>query len=311
MMFGSFGKDASSRSSSWCRLRWTAAAAITLLVSLLAGSLPTASALAQFTTTDVPAVMVIGTGDTSAPADMATVQILFGFGNREFGFSERGSGSSSFESASASESPDPGDGSEGRRGDRRPEPQMITAEQADALTKAVAGAAGIEPDDVETYLSPLAARRGEDRARNVRLELVVSQPSPEVLAELFATASDVAAENDLVVEVVGARYDSATCATLEEAAEAAAIADAEVHAERLARLLGVTLGGVVGANSVDFGYDPVEDEGGCSGQRGSSYDSQHGGLGITLPVFDPAEPAEVTVASVLAISYEIVRDTAE
>ncbi len=311
MRLGWFFKDASSGFPLWSRIRWTAIASIMLLGSLIAGTLPGASALAQFSTTDMPAVTVVGSGETSASADMATVQILFGFGDREFGFSRRGSGGSSFESASASEPSDPGDGSEGRRGDRRPEPQTLSAEQVEALTEAVAGAAEIEPDAVETHLSPLAARRGEDRARNVRLELVVSQPTPEILAELFAAASDAAADNDLVVEVVGARYDSAACATLEEAAEAAAIADAEVHAERLARLLGVTLGGVVGANSVDFGYDPAEVEGGCSGQQGSSYESQYGGLGITLPVFDPAEPAEVTVASVLAISYEIVRDAAE
>jgi hypothetical protein len=209
-----------------------------------------------------------------------------GLGDRQFSFSREDSGSSSRQSASGSVSADEDDDAGGRRGDRRSEPEAI-----------------------ETHLSPLAARRGENRARNLRLELVVDHPTPEGLNALFSSASDIATENSLVVEVAGARYDTADCAAIEEAAQEAAIADAGVRAERLARLLDVTLGGVVSAATNDYFFEPGEEDG-CSGQIGSSYDSEYGGLGISVPVFDPAQPAEVTVVSALTIAYEIVENDA-
>lgn len=287
----------------------TGIAAIALSGALVIATTPAQPARAQLVATSVPSLTVYGNGEESVPADLATVQILMGLGDRQFGFSRQGSGSSSRESASGSVSADEEDDAGGRRGDRRSEPESITTEQVDAIVASVAGAAGVEPTAIETHLSPLAARRGENRARNLRLELVVDQPTPEGLNALFSSASDIATENGLVVEVAGARYDTADCAAIEEAAQEAAIADAGVRAERLARLLDVTLGGVVSAATNDYFSAPGE-EGGCSGQIGSSYDSEYGGLGISVPVFDPAQPAEVTVVSTLTIAYEIVENDA-
>jgi hypothetical protein len=267
-------------------------------------------AQAQLVATTVPALTVYGNGEATVPADMATVQILIGLGDRQFGFSQEDSGSSIRESASGSVSSDGDEDSGGRRGNRRAEPETITPEQVDAIVASIAEAAAVQPNAIETHLSPLAARRGEDRARNLRLELIVDQPTPQDLNDLFAAGSDVATENGLVVEVAGARYDTADCAAIEEAAQEAAIADADLRAERLARLLGVALGEVVGAASNDYSIFE-SGEGGCSGQTGSSYDSEYGGLGISVPVFDPAQPAEVTVISTLTIAYEIVGNDTE
>jgi hypothetical protein len=291
-------------------MNWrTGIAAIALSGALVIATAPAQPARAQLVATSVPSLTVYGNGEESVPADLATLQLLIGLGDRQFGFSRDGSGSSSRESASVSVSADEDDDTGGRRGDRRSEPESITTEQVDAIVASVAEAAGVEAEAIETHLSPLAARRGENRARNLRLELVVDQPTPEGLNALFSSASDIATENGLVVEVAGARYDTADCAAIEEAAQEAAIADAGVRAERLARLLDVTLGGVVSAATNDYFFEPGE-EGGCSGQIGSSYDSEYGGLGISVPVFDPAQPAEVTVVSALTIAYEIVENDA-
>ena len=45
---------------------------------------------------------------------------------------------------------------------------------------------------------------------------------------------------------------------------------------------------------------------GCSGQQSSFYDSTHGGLGLTVPIFDPSLPAEVEVHAVIHVSFEIL-----
>jgi len=45
---------------------------------------------------------------------------------------------------------------------------------------------------------------------------------------------------------------------------------------------------------------------GCSGQQSSFYDSAHGGLGLTVPIFDPSLPAEVKAHAVINVSFEIL-----
>ena len=108
-----------------------------------------------------------------------------------------------------------------------------------------------------------------------------------------------------MVEVAGVLYNPVDCAPVEQEANAAAVADADEQAARLAELLGVTLGGVVSASTNPyFGFDP--EVSGCSGQQSSFYDSAYGGLGVTVPVFDPSAPADVEVYAVLTVSYEIV-----
>jgi hypothetical protein len=89
----------------------------------------------------------------------------------------------------------------------------------------------------------------------------------------------------------------------------AAIEDARDQADRLAPLLNVTLGGVVGASSDPYfasAFASVPEGEGCSGQQSIFYDSAHGGLGLTVPIFDPSLPAEVAVNAVINVSFEIL-----
>lgn len=241
---------------------------VALLISLIVVMFPAARARAQFVTAPGPSITVYGTGTATAPAATALVQLVIGPGGREFGFSSDGIGSSSFESGGS------------------------VAETISALPEEAAG-------------TPVAAEEGGRRGRRTLTEPtpITDERLEPIIAAITAAVSDAAAADGLVVEVAGVRYDPADCAALEEAAEQAAIAEARVRAERLARLLEVTLGDVVTAASDIFA---VPDEDGCGSQEGYSYDSRQGGLGVSVPVFDPSLPAEVTVTARLTIGYAIV-----
>jgi hypothetical protein len=306
----------SSRRHTACNWR-TGIAAIALIGSLVIGTAP---AQAQLVSTAVPAVTVYGAGTASAPAATASVQLIIGQGDSEFGFDRDGSDSGGWESVSADEEGlvvEASDNAavtvtEGRRRNRRDPSQSITAEQLVPIVDAIATTTGLAPDAIETNLSPLATEPYARPAKKARLDFDVDQPTPEGLTALITAASDAAADNGLVVEIAGVRYNPADCAAIEDDAAQAAIADAAARAERLAPLLGVTLGGVVAASSDFFSANlDFEEEGGCGGQIGYSYDSRDGGIGRSLPVFDPAQPAEVTVASALTVAYEIVENDAE
>ena len=62
---------------------------------------------------------------------------------------------------------------------------------------------------------------------------------------------------------------------------------------------------MVGASSDPY-FTSAQDGEGCTGQQSSFYDSAHGGLGLTVPIFDPSLPAEVTVRAVITVSFEIL-----
>ena len=312
--------------------RWLAVATESLILALVLevafGVSTTAVVRAQVMVTAKPSVTVFGAGEATVPADSATVQILISHGGRQFGFSQDASGGGAFESASAiSESGSPPEpvrvpratpetsaaGTEGavstreRRGgrNRRSGPEPITAERLAPVVAAVATSAGITPDAVAIIFSPLATEPFGRRPESARLDFDVEAPTPEALNNAIIAASDAAAANGLVVEVAGVHYRPVDCAVVEEEAAMAAIEDARDQADRLAPLLDVTLGGVVGASSDPYLASLPEGEG-CSGQQSSFYDSAHGGLGLTVPIFDPSLPAEVEVSAVINVSFEIL-----
>jgi hypothetical protein len=323
----------SSRPTIWREApRWLAVATGALILALVLevalGVSAAAPVRAQVIATATPSVTVHGTGEATVPAETATVQILIGQGGRQFGFSQDASGGGSFEatgSISASGGPpepvrvpqatpetsaadtegavSPRESRGGRN--RRSGPEPITAERLAPVVAAVATSAGIAPDAVAINFSPLATEPFGERPESARLDFDVAAPTPEALDSAIIAASDAAAANGLVVEVAGVLYRPTDCAAVEEEAAMAAIADARDQAERLAALLGVTLGGVVGASSDPYFASVPEGEG-CSGQQSIFYDSGYGGLGLTVPIFDPSLPAEVAVSAVINVSFEIL-----
>ena len=312
--------------------RWLAVATGALILALVLevthGLSAAALVRAQVIATATPSVNVHGAGEATVPADTATVQILIGQGGRQFGFSEDASGGGGFVSTGSISAsggpPEPErvpqatpetnaadtEGAvslrESRGGrNRRSGPEPITAERLAPIVAAVATSAGIAPDAVAIIFSPLATEPFGERPESARLDFDVVAPTPEALNNAIIAASDAAAANGLVVEVAGVLYRPADCAVVEEEAAMAAIEDARDQAERLAQLLDVTLGGVVGASSDPFFASVPEGEG-CSGQQSIFYDSVHGGLGVTVPIFDPSLPAEVAVYAVINVSFEIL-----
>ena len=312
--------------------RWPAVATGALVLALVLEVVLGLSAgdlvRAQVMTTAKPSVTVYGAGQVTVPADTVTVQILISHGGRQFGFSQGASGGEAFESGSAIAVPDgapepkrvpqatpetraagtedavsPRDGRGGRN--RRPGPEPITAERLAPVVAAVATNAGIAPDAVAIIFSPLATEPFGRRPESARLDFDVAASTPEALNNAIIAASDAAAANGLVIEVAGVLYRPTDCAVVEEEAAMAAIEDARDQADRLAPLLGVTLGGVVGASSEPYFTSASEGEG-CIGQQSSFYDSAHGGLGLTVPIFDPSLPAEVEVSAVINVSFEIL-----
>jgi hypothetical protein len=316
--------------------RWLAVAIgaliLAVVVEVVLGLSAAALVRAQVTATAKPSVTVYGAGEATAPADSAAVQILIGQGGRQFGFSEGVSGGGGFESigsisasggppepervpratpetsaAGAESAVSPREKRGGRS--RRSGPEPITAERLAPVVAAVATSAGIAPDAVAIIFSPLATEPFGGRPENARLDFDVAAPTPEALDSAIIAASEAAAANGLVVEVAGVLYRPTDCAVVEEEATKAAIADARDQAELLAPLLNVTLGGVVGASSDPYfasAFASAPEGEGCSGQQSIFYDSAHGGLGLTVPIFDPSLPAEVEVSAVINVSFEIL-----
>jgi hypothetical protein len=307
---------------------------VPVAMAMLLALMPAVPGRAQVVVSAGPSVTVTGTGEATVSASTATVQILIGQSRQQFELSQDGSGSSfgieaeevgdgdfaAMLEAEADATPqttpemavteeDADAPEEGRRGRRergeRPEPRPIDAERLAPVIAAIASSGGIAPEAVTIDLSPLATEPFGDRRESARLDFEVAQPDPEALTAMITSASDVAAADGLVIRVAGVLYNPDDCAVVEQEAAEAALVDAEEQAGRLGDLLGVTLGGVVSASTNPyFGIDP--EVSGCSGQQSSFFDSSYGGLGITVPVFDPFAPAEVEVYAVLTVSYEIV-----
>jgi hypothetical protein len=301
---------------------------LALVLEVALGVSAAALVRAQVGATAKPSVTVYGAGEATVPAATATVQILIGHGGRQFGFSQGASGGEAFESTgSISASGGPPEPErvpqatpetsaagtevavstrEDRGGrNRRSGPEPITAERLAPVVAAIATSAGIAPDAVVINFSPLATEPFGGRPESARLDFDVAAPTPEALNSAITAASEAAATNGLVIEVAGVLYRPTDCAVVEEEATMAAIEDARDQADRLAPLLDVTLGRVVGAGSEPVFTSDSEGEG-CSGQQSSFYDSALGGLGLTVPIFDPSLPAEVEVHAVIHVSFEIL-----
>ncbi len=66
----------------------------------------------------------------------------------------------------------------------------------------------------------------------------------------------------------------------------------------------------VPVGAFDYGSQGRGEDGACTDRSGFSYESDFGGLGVTVPPFDASEPAEVTVGSSLTVSYAVVPSSA-
>lgn len=261
------------------------------LVAALAafGALAPVAAIAQ-TATPIPVtgsgVSVIGYGEASAPAEMATLQLLVTRGDYYGGPPIQ---------------PRPGDipGEEEKR-EVAPIVQALVAK-------------GVAESAITLVVSPVlgSSSYGPGGPAVARIDVAVENPDLAGLTDLVRTASIAAAEESLVLGQVGAEYDVADCAAIDRAAREAAIIDARARAEVQADLLGVTLGDVTASSDVPpstglalnyFGF-PVSMNN-CTPPAPSVVVAGPG-LGVTVATFDPTAEVEVEVYAQINLTFAI------
>jgi uncharacterized protein YggE len=259
-----------------------------LAASVLAIGLTTGSVAAAQDATDVPprGVTVVGYGLAAAPAETAQLQMV-----------------ASRLDFAPPRPPDPG---------ATPGAEELEAigPMVDALT-----AAGVAEDDIRVVVSPVVGNfYGPGGPGVARVDVNIDEPSPERITELINAGIVGAAEEDLVVQLVGVGYGVADCAPLQREARAAALADAQLRADLQAELIGVELGQITAVADV-----PVEPGVALSAYYGPTTPTDIGcappapaptsGSPITVAPFDPTGAAEVTVYAQVAVTYEMGRMT--
>lgn len=230
-----------------------------------------------------PSLVAIGYGEASAPAEQASLQILIG--------------PSSYEGGLVAGMPEAGG-----------EPGEAERQAVEPIVRALRGA-GVAEGDIGVVVSPALATRyfGPGGGFGVRLDIAVRQPTPERLNALV-DAAGVAAETELMVLAeVGAGYLPADCADLERLARERAIEDARRTAKQQAQLLGTTLGGLHLSSDVP----PSEQAGagtgwiGCNAPSGAVARSPYDSGAVTVPAFNPTDPAEARAVVAVSLTYAL------
>lgn len=253
-------------------------AVLTFLFGFALLAVPFASA--QDTVPPTAGISVIGYGEASAPAEMATVQITITDGN----FSGP---------PIAQPGATPG------------------ARERESVAGAVAALveAGIAEEDIEVFVGPSVTFNSQAQAI---LQFPVDAPDNARINELVDASTVAAADESLVVGQVNARFGIEDCDGLISQAREAAISDAREQAEVQADLLGVTIGDVTGSadlpttEETDFGYyGPFLLGSTCNPDIASG---QGTGL-FGAPVYDPSREPEVTARSRIALTFGLENAT--
>lgn len=279
------------------------------------------------TTVDGPSIVVTGIGTITAAADSATLQLIvsdsvgMGFGAGSFAVSGAAEGGAVvIENGGVSSvvvEPTPAAG-----GVAEPAPPMavpsvvpvpgavmvprLTEERVQPMVDAMVEA-GVDNDRIEVAISPSSAVGPGGNASLITA--TVASPTTEVVETIVNAASEAAISNGLAIFEAGALYSLADCAAPTREARTQAIANAREQAAELAELLGVELGEMLQASDYGQGaYNPFALAGaeGCT-SAGDSFGSSvfAGGIGLTVPPFNPAQPAEARVVSAVSMVFAI------
>jgi uncharacterized protein YggE len=291
-----------------------------------AGELLPAPSAQTITTVDGPSIVVTGFGTVTEAADSATLQLIvsdsmgMGFGAGSYAVSgaaeggavviENGGVSSVVEATPAA------------GGVAEPAPPMaepgavpvpgavmvprVTEERVQPMVDAMVEA-GVDNDRIEVAISPSSAVGVGGNA--ALITATVASPTTEVVETIVNAASEAAIGNGLAIFETGALYSLADCAAPKREARTQAIANAREQAAELAELLGVELGEMLQASDYGQGaYNPFALAGaeGCT-SAGDSFGSSvfAGGIGLTIPQFNPAQPAEARVVSAVSMVFAI------
>lgn len=232
-------------------------------------------------------ITVIGYGKASAPAESAEIQMV----------------------VSQEESGPP----------RAPDPEATPgAEEREAVGPMVEGlqAAGVAEEDITVVVSTvIGGFYGPGGPGVARVDVVVDMPTQERISELISAATVAAAEENLVLSLIGVGYGVGDCAPLEREARETALNDARTRAELQAELMGVQLGEAVAASDVPVNYSQS-----LSAYYGPLTPTQlpcsppapapTSGSPVSVPPFDPTDEAEVNVYAQVAVTFTIDTEAA-
>jgi uncharacterized protein YggE len=250
-----------------------------MLLSLIALSTP-GSALAQSSSPE-QTITVIGYGQASAAAETALIQLVVG--REDYG------------------------------APRAPNPNVKPgAEELEAVSPVVASleAAQVPADAIQVIVSPTISNFYGPGGRGVaRIEIDLDSPTQERIVELIDTAIVGAAENGLVLSLIGVSYSLSDCTTLEREARETALSDARSRGELQAELMGLVLGDPVGATDI-----PVNHSDAFNAYLGLYTPTQfacappvpplNSGSPLSTPPFDPTAAAEVSVYAQVSIVFD-------
>ena len=221
---------------------------------------------------DQPSVAVLGTGEATAPAESATLQLLL-----------RAVDPFAAQAAGAEAPPLPPG-----------QPPALTEEQVQPVADAII-AAGVDAAAVEVIISQGPGGPFGPGAAQVLVEL--DQADLDLMPDLATAGSDAAGQNGLYVESVGAGYEVADCDVLVREARQAAADDARSRAQGLAEVLGLRLGDIVLASESPY-YGEAGP--GCAPPALGP-----AGKGTYFPPFDPSVEPEVAIYAQLNLAYAI------
>jgi uncharacterized protein YggE len=261
-------------------------AVLIVIVALIAALAVPANALTQGAAqAPTQGITVIGYGKSSAPAETAEIQMVATL--QEFG------------------------------GPRPPDPDATPgAQERESVESMVQGLqdVGVAEEDIEVVVGPaIGAFYGPGGPGVARVDVAVEAPTQERITELINAGIVGAAEENLVLSLIGVGYAVADCAPLERDAREAAFNDARTRGELQAELMGLPLGEAVAASDVPINfsqalntyYGPVTPtQVPCSPPA----PAPTGGSPVSVPPFDPTDGAEVNVYAQVAVTFEIGTD---
>jgi uncharacterized protein YggE len=243
---------------------WFYLACAALLFVAMGATLAAQRVAAQGVPGQTPGIVVTGVGTASAPAESATVQVIVG--------------------------PEMYGG-----------PVAATLTDADLapITDAVVGA-GVDEAAIEIYIPATNSMfSGPGGPGNALLEFTLLNPTDASMRALSDALYQAATTARLSVQHLGVRYSATDCATLQQVATDAAVADARARAERLAKSLNAQLGTLTQAMDAIYGTGLPDS---CAPQGFGGYGPY--GPNITNP-YDPSVAVEATATAQVMLTFEM------
>jgi len=239
-------------------------------------------------------ITVTGFGTAAAPAETATVVISVGFDPYMYG-------------GGPGWAPYPAEGATPDTAADQISPGIVTASDIarpiiDALV-----AAGLSADEIEVLTNPYMGGYGPYGAPlNVSIRFGITDPTIEDLKALLDPAIQAAAGARIFINTISVVYGIENCAPLYQEARETAVRHARASAEQQATALDVRLGPIVASRDNAaalysgpwFGPMPLNS---CT----PGVDAQKAISSFGGPIFDPDQPAEVSVQTAVEITFDI------